>query len=116
VTLQLGQRNKTFYTWRTARDAWRVIADPSAGTSSRCVELTDRMFSLTSLGVFMRKSIGLVLVLSLAGCAVCKSSDSPEVCRTKERNHSQPHADLVRPGFITPRFVMFSLLSYRGES
>jgi len=30
----------------------------------------------------MNKFICLILVFSLAGCAVCKSSDSPEVCRT----------------------------------
>jgi hypothetical protein len=40
----------------------------------------------------MKKLIGLILVLSLAGCATCKSSDSPEVCRTKQRDHSQPRA------------------------
>lgn len=43
----------------------------------------------------MRKLIGLLLVLSLVGCAVCKSSDSPEVCRTKERDHSQPRVDFA---------------------
>ena len=37
----------------------------------------------------MRKLICLILVLSLTGCAVCKSSDSPEVCRTKERDAGQ---------------------------
>jgi hypothetical protein len=41
----------------------------------------------------MRKLIGLVLVLTLAGCSVCKSSDSPEVCRTKQRDHSQPRSE-----------------------
>jgi hypothetical protein len=38
----------------------------------------------------MRKFICLILILSLAGCSVCKSSDSPEVCRTKHRDKSQP--------------------------
>ncbi len=33
------------------------------------------------------------LTLTLPGCAVCKSSDSPEVCRTKERNHNQPRVE-----------------------
>jgi hypothetical protein len=32
----------------------------------------------------------LLLLLSLTACAVCKSSDSVEVCRTKQRDHSQP--------------------------
>src|ERR1700733_5194875 len=42
------------------------------------------------LGDSMQKLICLILLLSLAGCSVCKSSDSPEVCRTKQRDHSQP--------------------------
>ena len=33
------------------------------------------------------------LILTLPGCAVCKSTDSLEVCRTKERNHSQPRVE-----------------------
>jgi hypothetical protein len=41
----------------------------------------------------MRKLIGLVLVLTMVGCSVCKSSDSPEVCRTKQRDHSQPRTE-----------------------
>jgi hypothetical protein len=41
----------------------------------------------------MRKLIGLALVLTLVGCSVCKSSDSPEVCRTKQRDHSQPRTE-----------------------
>jgi hypothetical protein len=38
----------------------------------------------------MKKIICLMLIVCLAGCSVCKSSDSPEVCRTKQRDHSQP--------------------------
>ncbi len=38
----------------------------------------------------MKTLLTFILILSLVGCATCKSSDSPEVCRTKERNHSQP--------------------------
>jgi hypothetical protein len=37
----------------------------------------------------MKMLISLILVVSMAGCAVCKSSDSSEQCRTKQRNHSQ---------------------------
>jgi uncharacterized protein YceK len=37
----------------------------------------------------MHKFICLIVVICLTGCATCKSSDSPEVCRTKERDHSQ---------------------------
>ena len=50
----------------------------------------------------MKRIAGLILVMSLAGCSVCKSSDSPEACRTKERDHSQPHAD-----FAVARFTAF---------
>jgi hypothetical protein len=46
-------------------------------------------------GDLMTKLIGLILVLALAGCSVCKSSDSPEVCRTKERDHSQPRTEFA---------------------
>ena len=31
---------------------------------------------------------------TLPGCAVCKSSDTYEQCRTKQRNHSQPRMEL----------------------
>jgi hypothetical protein len=40
----------------------------------------------------MKRFVSLILVLSMAGCATCKSSDSPEMCRTKQRDHSQPRA------------------------
>jgi hypothetical protein len=43
----------------------------------------------------MKRIAGLILVMSLAACSVCKSSDSPEACRTKERDHSQPHSDFA---------------------
>jgi hypothetical protein len=33
-----------------------------------------------------------LLIAALAGCATCKSSDTPEQCRTKQRDHGQ-----VRP-------------------
>lgn len=45
----------------------------------------------------MKKFIGLILVLSLAACAVCKSTDSPEVCRTKQRDHAQKSASFAVP-------------------
>lgn len=38
----------------------------------------------------MKVFICLIFALTLTGCAVCKQSDSPEVCRTKHRDHSQP--------------------------
>jgi hypothetical protein len=37
----------------------------------------------------MKRIVCLILIASLAGCSVCKSTDSPEVCRTKERDHGK---------------------------
>jgi hypothetical protein len=34
--------------------------------------------------------IAPIFTLTLPGCAICKSTDSAEVCRTKERDHHQP--------------------------
>jgi hypothetical protein len=48
----------------------------------------------------MKRIIGLILVLSLAACSTCKSTDSPDVCRTKQRDHGQPHAALPLNGSI----------------
>jgi uncharacterized protein YceK len=46
------------------------------------------------------KLIGLILVLCLTGCATCKSSDTPEQCRTKQRNHEQHNS-----GFASAEFA-----------
>lgn len=35
----------------------------------------------------MKKLFTLVLLLPLTACAICKSSDSVEACRTKQREH-----------------------------
>src|ERR1700679_2658685 len=72
--------------------------DPSACAAdggSHTVKLPRQGFSPAALRIPMKRIAGLILVMSLAGCSVCKSSDSPEVCRTKERDHSQPHADIA---------------------
>jgi hypothetical protein len=37
----------------------------------------------------MKRMMCLLLIVSLAACSVCKSTDSPDVCRTKERDHGQ---------------------------
>lgn len=37
----------------------------------------------------MKTFICVILLLSITACATCKSSDSYEVCRTKQRDHSQ---------------------------
>ncbi len=38
----------------------------------------------------MRAWLWTVVMLSLVGCATCQPSDTPEICRTKQREHSQP--------------------------
>ena len=38
----------------------------------------------------MKCLVSLTLVLFLAACATCKKTDSPDVCRTKQLEHSQP--------------------------
>jgi hypothetical protein len=43
----------------------------------------------------MKSLIGLIMLVSLTGCAVCKSSDSMEVCRTKHRDRDQPKPDFA---------------------
>jgi hypothetical protein len=65
----------------------------------------------------MKSIAGLIIVMSLAACSVCKSSDSPEVCRTKERDHSQPHTDFPTAGLTTFRatLVAAGLLKQRDD-
>jgi hypothetical protein len=53
----------------------------------------------------MKQLVGLILILSLAACATCKSTDSAEVCRTKQRDKSQPHSSLAVARLITPQFA-----------
>lgn len=57
------------------------------------------------------KSLTVGLMVLLVGCATCKSTDSPEVCRTKERDKSQPRLDFALGGFLTPRFALPKLRS-----
>jgi hypothetical protein len=43
----------------------------------------------------MKHFIGLALILAMAGCATCKSSDTVEQCRTKQRDKSQKYSSLM---------------------
>jgi hypothetical protein len=54
----------------------------------------------------MKELIGLILILSSTGCGICKNSDSPEVCRTKQRDHSHPRVELAYATVITARAVL----------
>jgi hypothetical protein len=57
----------------------------------------------------MKKIVGLIFVMSLVGCSVCKSSDSPEACRTKERDHSQPRMDFAVARFTALQAVLAAI-------
>src|ERR1700678_1124484 len=65
------------------------------------VKLPRQGFPPTSMGLYMKKILGLILVASLAGCSVCKSSDSPEECSTKDRDHPQHRAVIAAAGSAT---------------
>ena len=72
----------------------------SGGICSRQHFAIGRGYSMAALGTaegVMRTLIGLMLAFALAGCSVCKSSDSPEVCRTKQRDHNQPRTEFSVP-------------------
>jgi hypothetical protein len=49
----------------------------------------------------MKNLIGVILLIALTGCAVCKSSDSMEVCRTKHRDRDQPKPDFAAGRSLT---------------
>jgi hypothetical protein len=56
----------------------------------------------------MKRVVGLLLALALSACSTCKSTDSPDVCRTKQRDKGQPHAQLHPQGILSrplPRTV-----------
>jgi hypothetical protein len=58
----------------------------------------------------MKKLISLILAISIAGCATCKSSDTMEQCRTKQRDKSQ------RFSVLPPSSVLDNsrISAYRG--
>jgi hypothetical protein len=43
----------------------------------------------------MKKLISLILIIAVTGCATCKSSDTVEQCRTKQRDKSQKNSSLL---------------------
>lgn len=49
-----------------------------------------KMKSLGCVGISNVKAlVCVVVILSISACATCKKTDSYEVCRTKQRDHSQ---------------------------
>jgi hypothetical protein len=63
----------------------------------------------------MKNFIGLVLILAMAGCATCKSSDTVEQCRTKQRDKSQKYSSLVVVSAPDGRLAAAAALSLRYE-
>lgn len=60
----------------------------------------------------MKKFIGLIFVALLAGCSICKSSDSPEVCRTKQRDHSHPRAEVESQPALLSNGLRWSAMAF----
>lgn len=40
----------------------------------------------------MKNFIAITMALSLTACATCKSTDTPDVCRTKQRENGHPRS------------------------
>ena len=59
-------------------------------------------------GEYMKRLISLAMLLALAGCATCKSSDTMEQCRTKQRDKSQKNSSLVPVSALDGRLVAMS--------
>jgi hypothetical protein len=63
--------------------------DRTSSLSRHCLFMRLTIQGNLCQGRLMKKFIGLILILCLTGCAICKSTDTPEQCRTKQRDHSQ---------------------------
>lgn len=53
----------------------------------------------------MKMLISLVLIVAVAGCATCKSSDTVEQCRTKQRDKSQKNSSLLVAPVLQDRLM-----------
>jgi hypothetical protein len=58
----------------------------------------------------MKRFICLALILAVTGCATCKSSDTVEQCRTKQRDKSQKNSLLVPLTALDGRLVAMTAL------
>jgi hypothetical protein len=58
----------------------------------------------------MKTFICLAIILAVTGCATCKSSDSIEQCRTKQRDKSQKNSSLVPVSALDGRWVAMTSL------
>jgi hypothetical protein len=56
----------------------------------------------------MKRFVCLALILAVTGCATCKSSDTVEQCRTKQRDKSQKNSSLVPVSALDGRLVAMS--------
>ena len=56
----------------------------------------------------MKRFVCLALILAVTGCATCRSSDTVEQCRTKQRDKSQKNSSLVPVSALDGRLVAMS--------
>lgn len=63
-------------------------SEPIVGTSLR----PGLAKAAIAKAVMAKVAISMAALLCIAACATCKSTDTIEQCRTKQRNHAQPRA------------------------
>ena len=64
----------------------------------------------------MKNLICLAVIFVVAGCATCKSSDTIEQCRTKQRDKSQKNSSLVPVPAPDGRLVAMTSLPARDAA
>jgi hypothetical protein len=64
----------------------------------------------------MKTIICLALIVAVTGCATCKSSDTVEQCRTKQRDKSQKNSSLVPVSVLDGRLVALTSLPARDPA
>jgi hypothetical protein len=63
-------------------------SEPIVGTSLR----PGLAKAAIAKAVMAKVAMSMAALLCIAACATCKSTDTIEQCRTKQRNHAQPRA------------------------
>jgi hypothetical protein len=64
----------------------------------------------------MKKFICLALIVAVTGCATCKSSDTMEQCRTKQRDKSQKYSSLAPVSALDGRLAAMTSLPARDQA
>jgi hypothetical protein len=68
-------------------------SEPIVGTSLRPGLAKAAMAKAAMAKASLAKvAMSMAALLCIAACATCKSTDTIEQCRTKQRNHAQPRA------------------------